>query len=296
MTPNNKKYLMIGGIAAAVLVLAIIIGSIVKSNNDMQKANELLQLENQQLQLAGEYENLNDEYQRLESQTQFINNDSLLNKYTEAKSKVEKLLAELKTQKITSNKRIKELKSEIESLKGLIRHYVSIIDSLNKENAGLRAENTQIKSENKKLSTKMSKVEEQKAHLEERMTLAEKMNITNLNLSALKKNGKKEKNITKTKQLMVTFTISPNNSTPVGEKEIFMRITSPEGTLLGERGTFSFEDAKVPFTDCKKVEYTGQEMEVTIYWNVDMPLSAGEYRVEIFADNYRLGSKIFVMK
>jgi hypothetical protein len=44
------------------------------------------------------------------------------------------------------------------------------------------------------------------------------------------------------------------------------------------------------------VEYTGQEMEVTIYWNVDMPLSAGEYRVEIFADNYRLGSKIFVMK
>ena len=94
MTPNNKKYLMIGGIAAAVLVLAIIIGSIVKSNNDMQKANELLQLENQQLQLAGEYENLNDEYQRLESQTQFINNDSLLNKYTEAKSKVEKLLAE----------------------------------------------------------------------------------------------------------------------------------------------------------------------------------------------------------
>ena len=296
MTPNTKKYLMIGGIASAVLILIVIIFSIVKSNNEMQKANELLQLENQQLQLAGEYENLNNEYQRLESQTQFINNDSLLNKYTEAKSKVEKLLAELKTQKITSNKRIKELKSEIESLKGLIRHYVSIIDSLNKENAGLRAENVQIKSENEKLSNKMSKVEEQKAHLEERMILAEKMNITNLNLSALKKNGKNEKNIKKAKQLRVTFTISPNNSTPVGEKEIFMRITSPEGTLLGERGTFSFEGAEVPFTDCKKVEYTGQELEVTIYWNIDIPLSAGEYRVEVFADNYRLGSKIFVMK
>ena len=297
MNDKTKKYVFIGGIAAVVLVIAIIIFSIVKSNNEMQKANELLQLENQQLQLAGEYENLNDEYLRLESQTQFIKNDSLLIKYTEAKSKVEKLLAELKTQKITSNKRIKELKSEIESLKGLIKHYVSIIDSLKKENAGLRAENVQIKSENKKLTSKVTKVEEQNAHLEERMVLAEKLNITNLTLSALKKNGKTEKNIKKAKQLAVTFTISPNNSTPVGEKELFIRITSPEGSLLGNRGKFSFEGAQVPFTDCKKIEYTGEEVpNLTIYWNVDMPLTPGEYRVEVFADNYRLGSRTFEMK
>ena len=296
MTANTKKYLMIGGIAAAVLVLAIVIFSIVKSNNEMQRANELLQLENQQLQLAGEYENLNDEYVRLESQTQFIKDDSLLIKYTEAKSKVEKLLAELNTQKRTSNKRIKELKSEVESLKGLIKHYVSIIDSLKKENDGLRAENVQIKRENKKLTSQVTKVEEKNAHLEERMVLAEKMNITNLNLSCLKKNGKTEKNIKKAKQLMVTFTISPNNSTPVGEKEIFMRLSSPEGTLLGSHGGFKFEDTTIPFTDSKKVEYTGEEMKVTIYWNVDVPLSAGEYLVEVFADNYRLGSKKFVMK
>lgn len=296
MTPETKKKLFIGGAVAVVLLLGFFIFSVVKSNNEMEKANELLQLENQQLQLAGEYENLNTQYQNLESQTQFIKNDSILQKYTEAKSKVEKLLAELKTQKITSNKRIKELQDEIKSLKGLMRHYIAIIDSLNKENAGLRAENVQIKSENKKLASQVNIAQEKTAHLEERMELAEKLNITNLNLTGLKKNGKTEKKIKKAKQLMVTFTISPNNSTPVGEKELFIRITNPEGSLLGGSNTFVFEDADVPYTDSKKVEYDGQEMQVTIYWNVNTALNPGEYRVEVFADNYRLGSRSFVMK
>lgn len=297
LTPKTKKYIFIAAAAVAVLLLGILIFSIVKSNKEMEKANELLQLENQQLQLAGEYENLNTQYQNLESQAQFIKNDSILHKYTEAKSKVEKLLAELKTQKITSNKRIKELQDEIQSLKGLMRHYISIIDSLNKENAGLRAENVQIKSENKKLASQVNIAQEKTAVLEERMVLAEKLNITNLKLECLKKNGKIEKKVKKAKQLQVTFTISPNNSTPVGEKELFVRITNPEGSLLGGDRTFEFEGAEVAYTDSKTIEYDGQEVpNVTIYWDVNTVLNPGEYRVEVFADTYRLGSRTFVLE
>lgn len=297
MTPETKKKLFIGGAALVAVLLVVFIVSIVKSNNEKEEAIELLQLENQQLQLAGEYENLNLQYQNFESQTQYIKNDSILQKYTEAKAKVEKLLKELKTQKITSSKRIKELQDEVASLKGLIRHYLEIIDSLKKENTSLRAENVQIKSENKKLTTQVNEAKEKTAHLEERMVLAEKLNITNLNLECLKKSGKIEKNITKAKQLRVTFTISPNNSTPVGEKELFIRITNPEGSLLGGERTFVFEDAEVPYTDSKKIEYDGQEVpNLTIYWNVNTVLNPGEYRVEVFADNYRLGSRTFVKK
>ena len=297
MTPKAKKNIIIGAIATVILVFICIVYSAVSSKNEMEKANELLQLENQQLQLAGEYENLNMQYQSLENQTQFIKNDSILQKYTEAKSKVEKLLAELKTQKITSNKRIKELKEEVSTLKGLIKHYISIIDSLRRENEGLKAENVQIKSENRELASKVNIAQEKNAHLEERMELAEKLNITNLKLTCLKKTGKEEKKVKKAKQLMVTFTISPNNSTPVGEKELFVRITNPEGTLLGSHGAFAFDGVEMPYTDSKKIEYTGQEVpNVTIYWNVTSPLSEGEYRVEVFADSYRLGSRTFVLK
>ena len=103
-----------------------------------------------------------------------------------------------------------------------------------------------------------------------------------------------EKNIKKAKQLKVTFTIPQNNSTPVGEKTLFVRITSPEGTVLGAHGSFSFEGGNLPYTEKKTIEYTGQEIAgVTIYWNVNTALTPGDYTVEIFADNYRLTSRRF---
>ncbi len=129
------------------------------------------------------------------------------------------------------------------------------------------------------------------------MTLAEKLNVTGVTLSALKGNGKNEKNITKAKQLKVTFTIPQNNSTPSGAKTIYLRITSPEGSLLGNAGSFPFEGGSVPCTAKKTIEYGGQEISgITIYWDVNTTLTPGDYTVELFADNYRLTSRRFTLK
>ena len=141
MAPSQKKALIIVGALVAVLLVSFFAFYAKKQIDDAQAANEQLMLQNQQLQLKQEYENLSTEFQNYESQTQFLNNDSLAIKYGEAKDKVEKLLTELKTQRITSNKRIKELQDEIETLRGIMKHYIQVIDSLNKENAGLKAEN-----------------------------------------------------------------------------------------------------------------------------------------------------------
>lgn len=178
-----------------------------------------------------------------------------------------------------------------------MRHYIAQIDSLGKENAGLRAENEEIKSQNQQLSSRVQEVSKTNATLSERMTLAEKLNVTGLSLTPLRKNGKVEKNVTKAVQLMVTFTIPQNNSTPVGNKTIYVRITSPEGSLLGNAGTFSFDGGNVPCTAKKTIEYTGEELAgVTIYWDVNTALTPGDYTVELFADNYRIASRHFTLK
>ena len=221
----------------------------------------------------------------------------MLIKYGEAKDKVEKLLTELRTQRITSNKRIKELQGEIETLRGIMRHYVQVIDSLGRENAGLRAENEKIRTQNRQLTSQVTQATKENEDLSKRMTLAEKLNVSGVELTALKSNGKTEKKITKAKQLKVSFTIPQNNSTPVGEKTIYMRITSPEGFLLGENGTFPFEGGNVPYTERKTFEYEGQEIpDMAIYWNVNTTLNAGTYTVELFLDDYRLASRNFTFK
>lgn len=281
----------------AVAVVSFFVYYTQKQIADAQAANEQLMLQNEQLQLKQEYENLSAEFQNYESQTRFLNNDSLLIKYGEAKDKVEKLLTELRTQRITSNKRIKELQGEIETLRGIMRHYVQVIDSLGRENAGLKAENEKIRSQNRQLTSQVSRATKENEDLSKRMTLAEKLNVSGVTLTALKSNGKNEKRITKAKQLRVMFTIPQNNSTPVGEKTIYMRITGPEGYLLGENGTFPFEGGNVAYTERKTFEYAGQEIpDMAIYWNVNTTLNAGTYTVELFLDDYRLASREFTFE
>lgn len=294
----------------ALALIVLLVGAIVYSVtqvtglkselNDAQLKNEQLQLDNEQLQLDKEYQAINSEFAQYEDQAVKLANDSILAKYTAAKNKVEQLMKELKAEKGRSEQRqarIAELQAEIATLRGLLRHYVAQIDSLNKENQGLRAENQEIKDRNQALTSQVQEVSAKNEHLSERMTLAEKLNVTGVSLRALKKNGKVEKNVTKAKQLAVTFTIPQNNSTPVGPKSIYLRLLTPEGTLMGGGGSFNFEGRRLSATAHKTVEYAGEEIAgITIYVDVTTALNPGDYTVELFADNYRLTSRHFTLR
>jgi len=287
----------------AVLLLGAIVFSVFQVTslkhqvNVAQAENEQLQLTNEQLSLSNEFEAINSEFRQYENQAVQMANDTILAKYTAAKNKVEQLIKELNSEKTKNAKRIKDLESQIATLRGLLRNYIAQVDSLTKENAGLRAENQEIKSRNKALNSQVAEISGKNKTLTERMTLAEKLNVTGLTLTPLKKNGKQEKNVTKAKQLKVTFTIPQNNSTPVCAKTIYLRIVNPEGQLLGNAGSFSFEGGNVPCSAKKTIEYTGDEMSgVTIYWDVNTTLTPGDYLVELFADNFRIASRHFTLK
>lgn len=299
----KKSPLLIAGIALGVLLIAalVIAGIKVSSLRDEVKeansAKEQLELANEQLQLDNEYAAINAEFQQYENQAIKLANDTILAKYTAAKSKVEELRRQLREEKNLSAEKIKKLQDEIGTLKGLLRHYIAQIDSLNRENAGLKQENAEIKTQNQELTARVNTESQRANQLSERMTLAEKLNVTGVSLTALKKNGKVEKNITKARQLMVTFTIPQNNSTPVGAKTIYLRLTGPEGSLLGNAGFFPFEGGSVGCSAKKTVEYAGDELAgIKIYWDVNTALNPGDYTVELFTDGYRLCSRHFTMQ
>lgn len=300
---RRNLYIILGTIAAAIVVGALVFTT-VRATRQAEAARaelEQQQLDMAQADLEREYQDLNDEFAQFENSRRFITDDSvkreLNDKYEAARIQVEKLQQELNNQKHKSAAEIAKLRSEIDTLRALLRHYVEEIDRLNKENQELRSENQQVKDENRRLSSQVTETTRRNEALSERMTLAEKLNVTGLTLTALNKKGKNEKKVTKAVQLKVTFTIPQNNSTPVGEKTIYMRIISPSGQLLGPGGTFPFEGGNVEYTSRKTIEYAGEEIGgVTIYWDVNTPLIAGDYTVELFADNFRLVSRQFNLK
>lgn len=302
---KRQKIILIGGVAVVVCLVGLIVALIVSNSNNTNAVNEAearadsLAIANDRLMLTNEFERLNADFAQYEDQQIYLKNDSLVQQYNQARMKVEGLLKELNAEKRSNNAnraRIKQLEGEIATLKGIVRHYLEEIKRLGEENEGLRKEIEQVNQRNEQLANEAAAAARDNAELSQTVKLAKKLNVTGVSFNAYNKRGKVEKNISKARQLGVTFTISPNNTTAPGMKDFYVRILSPEGTLLGNGGSFSFDGTSIASTAHRKVEYANDEMTVSIYWDVTTTLTAGDYTVDLFCDGYRLASRRFTMK
>ena len=306
---NKQQKLLIAGAAAVALgLIALIIVLIVNNSSRTEEVNqalaevESLKLANEQLQLTNEFNQINSDFSQYEDQQIYLKNDSLVQKYNEARLKVEGLLAELAQEKkvnaqtnAANKERIRQLEGEIATLKGIVKHYLEEIRRLGEENEGLKKEIAQVTEKNVELSTQVTQATTKNEELSQTVKLAKKLNITGLSFQAYNKKGKVEKNITKAKQLGVSFIVSPNNTAAPGMKDFYVRILTPEGALLGGGDSFTIDGASVAATAKRQMEYANEELSVSIYWDVNSTLTPGDYTVEVFADGYRLASRHFTM-
>lgn len=305
---KNQKILLFGTLGVFVALIALMVVLIVQNArhsstaNDLQVQMDSLRVENDRLELANltsEFDRLNAEFSQYEDKQLQISNDSLVQQYNEAKERVNTLLNELEREKRSNRanrEKIRQLENEITTLKGIARHYLEEIKRLNEENEGLRQELSTEKDRNRNLAEENASVSRSNAQLTETVQLAKKLNITGLSLTAFKSNDKVEKNITKAKKLGVSFTVSPNNTASAGRKNFYVRIISPEGSLLGSGPSFAYDGTTIISTAMREMEYDNQELKVSVYWPVSNTLTVGDYTVEVFADGYRLGSGRFTMK
>lgn len=308
MDKKQKKLLYMAIAALSCLVILIIV-LIINNSRSTTAANEALaradslSVANDQLLLTNEFNQLNADFNQYEGQQIYLKNDSLVQKYNEARMKVEGLIQELNDEKsknaknmAASRAKIKQLEGEIATLKNIVKHYLAEIKRLGEENEGLKQEIKQVQEKNERLSTQYTAASRSNAELTQTVKLAKKLNITGMSFHAYNKRGKVEKNITKARQLGVSFTVSPNNTAAAGMKDFYMRILSPEGTLLGNGGNFQLDGSSIPSTAHRSVEYNNDETAVSIYWDVNTTLTPGDYTVEVFCDGYRLASRHFTMK
>ena len=251
---------------------------------------------------ALEKEELSDEYAELSLQYEgykfSVGNDSLVALLTTEQMKVQRLMEELRTVKATNTRRITELKKELETLRKIMRNYVIQIDSLNAENGRLRNENERVTQQYRQATSAAAQLTREKEKLTERVTLASRMDATALQVRPGTSRGKDAKKIDKIAQLVLTFHLAKNITAPVGEKNIYVRIMRPDDDILTKpnSGVFAFENRNISYSMMKTIEYEGEELPVTMYWDVAEYLSPGTYRVDIFADGHLIGRKSFSLQ
>lgn len=289
----NKKILIPIILIGLLLVAGIAYLSITLSNQ--KKENEAMQelAELDKKEMENEYQQFANQYSEMKSQ---ISNDSIVAQLTAEQERTQRLLDELRNVKSTDAAEIARLKRELATVRKVLRSYVIEIDSLNRLNQNLTAENTQIKGQYAEATRQIEGLNNEKASLSEKVAIAAQLDATGISLQGKNKHGKTTNKISKCTALQLNFTISKNVTAGNGTKTVYVRITSPTGSLLSGGDTFQYENKSLASSMQKTIEYGGQETPVTLFWNVNQALMEGTYNVSIFADGNMIGTRSFTFK
>ena len=286
----NKKTKIILSIVA--VIVACVIGFLLYTMREqMLDSKQMLELaEMDKLEMENEYEQFAMQYNEMKTQ---INNDSLVAQLEMEQKRTEELLEELRRVKSSDAAEIMRLKQELATLREVLRSYVLQIDSLNRMNEALTQENSNLKTQNEQARQHISNLSNENETLSDKVAIASQLDATGIYAEARNKKGKAAKQIKDVKKFVIGFTIARNVTTATGIRSIYVRITTPTGDVLTKGGTFAYENRQLEYSIRKDIEYTGEEQSVTVYWDVAEALSAGNYRVDIFADGHNIGTTHF---
>ena len=282
---KSSAALIITGIVVALIALVVaVLGyhflyakPLIQENEELK---ELAELEKEEM--VSQYRDFDAQYEMLQNQ---LSNDSLIAQIEDERRRTQELLEELERTKATDAAEIKRLKAEITSLRAVLRSYIMQVDSLNRLNQSLNEENTQIKEQISVANTQISNLSTERNQLKDKVNIAAQLDATGFWVTPKDKKGKEAKKVKDVKRFAFGFTIVKNVTAQNGQRTLYARILKPDNSVMGNKGTFTYENTSVEYTEKKYIEYTGEEEKVTMYSDVTEFLEAGTYKLFVFCDN-----------
>ena len=294
MEENKKKGTVLREVIQSVAIV-LLIGAVaylfLTNKQKVQEIEEMTQLfEIEKEEMENEYSGFAVQYDEMQ---RHLSNDSLIRQLDKEKQRTQQLLEELRQTKATNAAEITRLKKELATVREVMRSYVRQIDSLDQINKKLAQENTRVRQQYQEQTRVVEKLTVEKEKAEEKVALASQLDAAAIIVTPLNKRNKEEKKVKNVTQIQVKFTIVKNITVQTGEKTVYLRITKPDGEpLVKDRSnTFRYENVALEYSAKKYIEYTGEQQEVTMYWDVEEYLSAGTYTAYLFVDGVMIGEQ-----
>lgn len=311
---KQQKIIIFSGIGVVAILIGVLIWLLFfngksekeddKQNDEIlriQQQNDSLRMVNEQIAFDSRMQMLNiDSLPLLDVNGINLHSDQMeiVNKYNEARNKIETLVAELKAEQANSSKqkqrsqaeiddhkkKIAELEDQVATLKDYCKSLLAQLAELNTKYEEQVQLNNQLTEKNKQLEETVSTTKTQNEHLETTVNNAKRLIITNVSLQAYNKKGKAEKKVQKAAKLGVAFTVTANNTASPGMKDFYITIKTPEGQQFTGGGSFSADGTTLQATARRQIEYANEEVSTSIYWDVNTTLTAGQYTVKIYCD------------
>ena len=290
---KSTLYFFLIAIVVLVALLVVVLLDNNRQKQDIQAMEEMMQFEKEQLE--DEYEDLAMQYDGYQIN---VSNDSLADLLMQEKQRVQDLLEELRITKVTDGRRIAELKKELATVRAVMKEYVAQIDSLDRQNKQLVQENRVVREQYRAVTQENETLHQERTRLVEVVNRASMLEIGSFNVIRLNKRDRKTQFFNHIQKLQFDFTVLKNVTTEPGEKVVYMQLRRPDGDLMlkSEDNLFHFENSDIPYSLKKDFVYEGEEIALTLYWQVEEILQKGLYTADFFIDGSMIGSFPFTLK
>jgi cell division protein FtsB len=245
--------------------------------------------------LTQEKDSLKGELQRMVQSydTMKTNNDSLNAQLYREKERIKKLLA-INASNVTL---VKRYRSEITTMREIMKSYIVQIDSLNTRNKLLVAENQDIKQQIntvQKTNVELTKVKEE---LNSKVEIASVIQAKDVTAVALNKSRKETTRLDRIEKIRICFTLRENPIAKAGKKTVYLRITRPDSLIITSSpdNLFDYNGAKSIFTASREADYLNQDIEMCIFVDNTGDFIIGNYKAELYLEGTMIGGCTFIL-
>ncbi len=223
-----------------------------------------------------------------------IDNDSIDEQLTNQQDKIKQLL----NLRVSDTEKIKKYERELGTIREVLRSYIVQIDSLNTRNQLLSAENKQLKTKTEEVTTKNVKLEQEKEELTGIKDVAKTLVAANIEAIPMNKRNKEQEKVSKVEKIRIDFVVRKNTLSDPGQKMIYLRLIRPDRVVMGspEAGIFSVGNDELPYSARREIIYENKDLPVSIFWDDNGDLLAGNYKVELYSEGKSIGETEFTLK
>lgn len=283
------------------LVVLLLISNVVLLYLWSQKGDQVQMAQQQVMTVTSEKENVTKLLEDMLAQYDTLNttNESLTQQMEAQKKQIEDLMEKVKN----GNYSLVKAKKEAETLRRIMQGYVVTIDSLNQVNKALTAENLDTKQQLGEVKGQKEALETQSAEQQAIIARGSVLRSTVMTAGGIfeRSSGKQvdTQRANKTEQVKCCFTIGENLTAKAGNKTLYMRVISPDGSVLAAAeadNRFKFNGVEGEFSAKRDIDYQNQPVEVCIYWKANGKMANGQYIVEVYESGGTVGTTSFTLK
>ena len=192
---------------------------------------------------------------------------------------------------------IRRYRSEITTMREIMKNYIVQIDSLNTRNQILAAENTQIRQQMRQVSSANTELSRAREQLADKVEIASVIQAKDIKAVTLNKNRKETARVNLLDRVRVCFTLRENPIARAGEKEVFMRLLRPDSLVIttSPNNIFVYNRNQVIYSAKRVVDYINQDLEMCIFMENTGDFIVGTYSVELYLENNIIGRTTFIL-